>query len=102
MSARRHTLVGRHARDALNQLDAIERHAELFGNELRLRGIQPLPHLALAGVCRDAAVRCDRQPAVDVLARITHERGDRLTDGIIRRDRERNDQRARSFEHGAP
>ena len=36
---------------------AIERHAELFGNQLRLRGVQSLTELALAGVGGDVAVR---------------------------------------------
>ena len=64
----RRALIGRHRRVALDQTHAIERHAQLFGDELRLRGVEALPELALAGVGRHRAVGGDRDPRVELRA----------------------------------
>ena len=59
-------LVWRHAGHALNERHAIDRHAELFGNQLRLRGVESLPNLALAGVGGHIAVSRDRDPRIEL------------------------------------
>ena len=66
--ARRRALIGRHRRVALDQPHAIERHAQLFGDELHLRGVEPLAELALARIGRDRAVGGDRDPRVELRA----------------------------------
>ena len=59
-----HTLIGRRAGNALNQLDAVHRHAELFGDELRLRRVESVPDLAFAGERGYRSVGRDRnQPS---------------------------------------
>ena len=55
-------LIRRHRGVALNEGDAVERHTELFGHELRLCGEQPLPELAFPGIRRDATVSANRDP----------------------------------------
>jgi hypothetical protein len=46
----RRALIRRQARIALDERDAMERQAERFGDQLRLRGIQPPTQLALVSV----------------------------------------------------
>ena len=60
-------LIGRERGIALNQLHAIDRHAQLFGDQLHLRREEALAELALAGVRGDAAVGGDRDPRVELL-----------------------------------
>ena len=52
---------------AEHHVDRFERHAELFGGHLGLRGEDPLAHLDLAGEDGDAAVRADPQIGVEIL-----------------------------------
>jgi hypothetical protein len=103
---RSRALIGTERRIALNQLDAIERDAQLLGDQLCLRGVQALADLALAGKGGDAAVGIDRDPRVELVAagaieplRIEHAR--RQAE-ILRHARhaEADDQRAGAFEEG--
>ena len=94
-------LVGRRAGLALNQLDALHRHAELFGDELRLRGVESLPHLAFAGERRDRAIGRDRQasrPALSAGCRRASPPPARTRSG---REREGHDKRAAGLQHRA-
>ena len=97
LRTRRHALVGRGTSDALNQLDAIDLHAQLFGDELRLRREEALPHLALACVGGDGIVGVDGQPAVNLFWRIADQRRDCLAEYIGRSQREGNDKCAGAF-----
>ena len=62
LAARRRALIGRNLRVAHDERHAIERHRQLLGDELRLRGQDALSDLAFAGICRHAAVSRDRDP----------------------------------------
>jgi len=61
-------LIGTDGGVALNQLHAIERDAQLLGNELRLRRVETLTDLALARERRDAAIGIDRDPPIELIA----------------------------------
>ena len=52
LRAGRRALIGRHRRVALRERDPGQRHVELLGHELYLRGEETLTELALAGVGR--------------------------------------------------
>ena len=62
-------LIRRQRRVAIDQLDAIERHAEFFGHQLRLRRGDSLAEFFLAGVGGDAAVGADRDPGIELVRR---------------------------------
>ena len=79
LAARRVALVGRECRVAIDQIDAFERHAKLFGDQLRLRGHDALAEFFFAGVCGDAAVGCDRDPGIKLVRR-RRARGNALHD----------------------
>jgi hypothetical protein len=102
LRAGRHSLIGRRAGYALNELDAIHRHAELLSDELRLRRIETVPHLALTGESGYRSVGRDRQPAAHLFRRIAHECRHRLPEDVRRREGERHHQRAAGLQHGAP
>ena len=62
-------LIRRERGVALNQRHAIERDAEFFGDQLRLRGVQAVAQFALAGVRRYLAVGSDGDPGIELIAR---------------------------------
>ena len=64
----RGALIRRQRGVALHQFHATERDAELLGDQLRLRGVQSVAELALAGVCRHAAVGGDGDPRIELIA----------------------------------
>ena len=66
--SRRRSLIRRHRRVALDQTHAFKRHAQLFGDQLHLRGVQPLAEFTFAGIGRDRAVGGDRDPRVELRA----------------------------------
>ena len=68
LRAGRGALIRRQRRVALDQLHAIERDAELFGDQLRLRGVEPVTELAFAGVGRHVAVGGDGDPRIELIA----------------------------------
>ena len=99
LAARRRALIGRRRGVALDQRDAIERHRELLGDQLRLRGVDALTELALAGVGGDAAVGGDRDPRIELpridVRRLSVERPLRRRRSRSRRRRaEADDERA--------
>ena len=96
-----HALIGRRAGDALNQLDAIHRHAELFGDKLRLRRVETVPHLAFAGERGDRSIGRDRQPTVQLFRRIADERRHRLSEDVRRREGEGHHKRPAGLQHRA-
>ena len=53
LRAGRRALIRRARGVALHERHAVERHAELFRNELTLRGVESLPELTFAGVGGD-------------------------------------------------
>ena len=57
LRARGNALIRRGSGLTLNQLHASDRDTQFLGNKLRLRGVEPLPHLAFAGERRDACRR---------------------------------------------
>ena len=63
---RRRPLIRRARRVALNERHPIERHAQLFGDQLRLRGVEAMAQLAFAGVGRHVAVGGDRDPRIEL------------------------------------
>ena len=69
LTARGGSLVRRHVRVAFDQLHTSERHRELLGDQLELRGVDPLTELALPGAGGHAAVGVHGDPRVE-LARI--------------------------------
>src|SRR5688572_5299766 len=62
------SLIGSERRVALDQLHAVERHAEFFGNELGLCRIQAVSQFALSGVGGDVAVSANGDPRVELIA----------------------------------
>ena len=75
---------------------------QLFGDELGLRGEEPLPHLALARVRGDGAVGRNRQPAVELLRWTADQSGNRLPEYVNRSKREADNERTGTFEQRAP
>ena len=65
LAARGHAFVRAVAGVGRREPDALERHVEFLGDDLRQRGQYPLPDLDLAGEHRDRAVAVDPQPAVE-------------------------------------
>src|SRR6058998_1858014 len=61
-------LIRSHFGVALNQLHAIEWDRKLFRHELSLRGVEPVPQLALAGKSGNAAIGIDGKPAIHLIA----------------------------------
>ena len=100
LAARRRALIGRERRVALDELHAVERHIELFGDKLRLHGIHALAELGLTGVGGHVAVCCDGDPRIKLRAPLAIEtlRNGRL-EGIGEiHHAERDDERARALE----
>ena len=71
-AAERDALVGRQRRVALDDGDAIERHRELLGGDLRHRRADSRAEVDLPRVNGHVALRVDREKAVDLIG------GDRL------------------------
>ncbi|OGU01959.1 MAG: hypothetical protein A2W29_14015 [Gemmatimonadetes bacterium RBG_16_66_8] len=69
LAAGRGALIRSDRRVALDQRDAIERHDQLFRDELRLSRQEALAQLALASVRRHPAILGDGNPRVDLTAR---------------------------------
>jgi hypothetical protein len=65
LAARRRPLVGRDGGVAFDQGHPLDRHVELLGDELDLRGEDALAEVALAGVRGDPAVGADGEPRVE-------------------------------------
>jgi hypothetical protein len=59
-------LIGRDRRVALDEPHAIERDAQLLGDQLHLRGLHALPEFALARAGRDAAIGGDGNPGIEL------------------------------------
>ncbi len=65
-------LIGRHGRVAIDELDALERDAQLLGDQLHLRGGDSLAEFFLAAVCGDASVGGDGDPGVDLIEQMAN------------------------------
>jgi hypothetical protein len=61
-------LIGRQRGIALHQCHPAQRHAELFGHQLRLRRIEAVTELAFTGVRRHVAVRGNGNPGIELIA----------------------------------
>ena len=62
-------LIRRQGRVGDDQVDAVKRHAEFFGDELHLRRGHALPEFFFSGVGGHAAVRGDGDPGIDFIGR---------------------------------
>ena len=60
-------LIRRHRSIAIDEVDAIEWHAQFFGDELNLRRGHALPDFFFAGVRRHVAVGANRNPGIDLV-----------------------------------
>src|SRR5689334_720463 len=93
-------LIRRHRRVALNQPHAVEWHAQLFGDQLHLCGVETLSELALAGVGGDGAVGRDGDPRIELwtagAVKALSEDATHVVDHA--RGRKRDDDRAGTFE----
>ena len=62
------TLIRRECRVALDERYAIEPYTELFGDQLCLSSVEPVPQFTLAGVGGHAAVRANGDPRIQLIA----------------------------------
>ena len=62
-------LIRRHRGVAVDQLDAVERHAKFLGHQLHLRRGDALAQFFLAGVGRHASVGADGDPRIELIVR---------------------------------
>jgi phosphoglycolate phosphatase-like HAD superfamily hydrolase len=82
--------------------DALERHVELFSDDLGDRDIHTLAHIHLSEIGDDIAVRLDGGPAVELVERERRlYRGARRRGGETAGEADRDDKRARAFEEAA-
>ena len=105
LASGRRALIRRDRRVALHQPDPIDRHRQLFRNQLELRRVDALSKLALAGVRRDPPVGRNRDPRLEpsrihsrraLRALTSHERFKE------RAHRERHHERPGSFQKRPP
>ena len=103
LRAGRRALIGGDRRVAHRERDARERHVELFGHELHLRGEEALSQLALAGVGQHAAVSGYGDPPIERggAAAVDPLRQQRRLEAVAR-GAEGHDQRARPLQEAAP
>ena len=69
LAAGSHALIRREGRIAVDELHAIKRHAQLLGDQLRLRRRDALAELFLAAIGGDAAIGRDRDPGIHLIGR---------------------------------
>ena len=107
LASRCRSLVRRHGRIALNQLDPAERHAQFFRNQLRLHREHALSKIALSRIRGDRPVGRHGYPGIKLfginMGRMRIERALRQSErrGQLRRA-ETHNQRARSPQKREP
>ena len=68
LGAGRGALIRSERRVALDEFHAVKRNAELFGDQLGLRGVEPVAQFTFAGVSGHAAVRGNGDPGIELIA----------------------------------
>src|SRR5437867_4852048 len=68
LRSRSGSLIWRNFGVTLDQLYAIQRNRKFFRHELGLRGVEPMPQLALAGESGNVAIGGYGQPTIDLIA----------------------------------